>query len=61
MVVSTEDEISSITFGSGFKGITDIETGPEGDLYILTYSRADAGEGALYKISNNTDTAPASE
>lgn len=61
LVVSTEDEISSITFGSGFKGVTDIETGPEGDLYILTYSRADAGEGALYKISNNTDTAPASE
>jgi aldose sugar dehydrogenase len=61
LVVSTEDEISSITFGSGFKGITDIETGPEGDLYILTYSRADAGEGALYKISNSTETAPASE
>lgn len=57
LVVSTEDEISSITFGSGFKGITDLETGPDGDLYILTYSRADAGEGALYKISSNTEAA----
>ncbi|HEX5904908.1 MAG TPA: PQQ-dependent sugar dehydrogenase [Candidatus Nitrosocosmicus sp.] len=56
LVVSTEDEISSITLGSGFKGITDIETGPDGDLYILTYSRADGGQGALYRISNNTET-----
>ena len=54
LVASTDDEISSITFGSGFKGITDIETGPDGDLYILTYSRADAGAGALYRISSGT-------
>jgi glucose/arabinose dehydrogenase len=56
LVVSTEDEISSITLGSGFKGITDIETGPDGDLYILTYSRADGGQGALYRISNDMGT-----
>ena len=55
LIVSTEDEISSITLGSGFKGITDIETGPDGDLYILTYSRADGGQGALYKISSDIE------
>lgn len=60
LVVSTEDEISSITLGSGFKGITDIETGPDGDLYILTYSRADGGQGALYRISNSVETTPTS-
>ena len=56
LVISTEDEISSITLGTGFKGITDIETGPDGDLYILTYSRADGGQGALYRISSNIET-----
>jgi glucose/arabinose dehydrogenase len=60
LVVSTEDEISSITLGSGFKGITDIETGPDGNLYILTYSRADGGQGALYKISSSEGTVSAS-
>jgi len=51
LIASDEDEISSITLGSGFKGITDIETGPDGNLYILTYSRADGGQGALYSVS----------
>jgi aldose sugar dehydrogenase len=60
LIVSTEDEISSITLGSGFKGITDIETGPHGDLYILTYSRADGGQGALYRLSNSNETSSAS-
>ena len=54
LIATNEDEINSITLGSGFKGITDIETGPDGNLYILTYSRADGGLGALYRISENT-------
>ena len=54
LIASNEEEISSITLGSGFKGITDIETGPDGNLYILSYSRADGGQGALYRISENT-------
>ena len=37
MVVDTKNELSEIIFGSGFKGITDIQTGPDGYLYILTY------------------------
>ena len=54
LIASNEEEVSSITLGSGFKGITDIETGPDGNLYILSYSRADGGQGALYRISENT-------
>ena len=53
LIATNEDEINSITLGSGFKGITDIETGPDGNLYILTYSRADGGLGALYRISED--------
>jgi aldose sugar dehydrogenase len=48
-VVDNEDELSSITFGSGFGGITDIETGPDGSLYILSFY-----EGIIYKISSTT-------
>lgn len=51
LVVTGENEISSVTLGTGFKGITDIETGPDGNLYVLTYDRSDGGLGALYKIS----------
>ena len=48
-VVNSEDEVSAIIFGSGFGGITDIETGPDGSLYILSYD-----EGIIYKISSTT-------
>jgi glucose/arabinose dehydrogenase len=39
-------ELSSIIFGEGFGRITDIETGPDGLLYILTYE-----DGKIYRIS----------
>jgi aldose sugar dehydrogenase len=42
----SEEELSAITFGSGFGGITDIETGPDGSLYVLSF-----GDGTIYKIS----------
>jgi glucose/arabinose dehydrogenase len=38
-------ELSSIIFGEGFERITDIETGPDGYLYILTYD-----DGKIYRI-----------
>jgi aldose sugar dehydrogenase len=41
-----EEELSAITLGSGFGGITDIETGPDGLLYVLS-----KGDGIVYKIS----------
>lgn len=44
LVADNRQELDSITFGKGFRGITDIETGPDGDLYVLSYS------GNLYRI-----------
>jgi hypothetical protein len=41
-----EQELSAMSFGSGFRGITDIETGPDGLLYVLTIA-----DGIIYKIS----------
>ena len=67
-IVNSEEELSSITFGSGFGGITDIETGPDGFLYILSYYNESESptfdltidsrknnNGTIYRISaNNT-------
>ena len=44
-VADNKDEVSEITFGTGFGGITDIKTGPDGYLYILSY-----GNGCLYRV-----------
>jgi aldose sugar dehydrogenase len=51
LVANSDDEISTVTFGTDFKGITDIETGPDGNLYILTFDRGAEGLGSLYRIS----------
>jgi glucose/arabinose dehydrogenase len=51
LVADTDEEVSSVTLGTGFVGITDIETGPDGLLYVLTHDR-ETGEGNLYKISS---------
>jgi glucose/arabinose dehydrogenase len=47
-VVDSDEEYSSILFGTGFGGISDIETGPNGDLYVLSFK-----DEVLYKISKN--------
>ena len=44
-VADDKSEISAVTFGTGFGGITDIDTGPDGLLYILSY-----GNGSIYRI-----------
>jgi glucose/arabinose dehydrogenase len=41
-------ELSSLILGEGFEGITDIETGPDGLLYILTYE-----DGKIYRIAKS--------
>lgn len=51
LVADTDEEASSVTLGTGFVGITDIETGPDGLLYVLTHDR-ETGEGNLYKIGS---------
>ncbi|MDP9197159.1 MAG: PQQ-dependent sugar dehydrogenase [Thermoproteota archaeon] len=45
-VVDNSQEQDSVVWGTGFGGITDIETGPDGYLYVLSYEN-----GAIYKIS----------
>ncbi len=50
LIADSDEEISSVTFGTGFAGITDIETGPDGNLYILTFDRGAEGLGSLYRI-----------
>ena len=49
LVIDNNDELSSITFGTGFGGITDIQTGPDGLLYILSYN-----DGNIYRISSQS-------
>jgi aldose sugar dehydrogenase len=51
LVVDNEEEMSAITLGNGFGGITDIETGPDGNLYILSYD-----DGIIYEISRSGAT-----
>jgi glucose/arabinose dehydrogenase len=53
LVADTDDESSSIMLGTGFTGITDIETGPDGFLYVLTHDR-ETGDGNLYRITSST-------
>jgi glucose/arabinose dehydrogenase len=50
LIADSDEEVSSVTFGTGFTGITDIETGPDGNLYILTFDRGAEGLGSLYRI-----------
>jgi glucose/arabinose dehydrogenase len=45
--IGIKDEIEQIIFAQGFGGITDIEIGPDGYLYILTYSEEN---GTIYRI-----------
>src|SRR5919109_3603135 len=49
-VADDDEELSQIVFGSGFEGgITDIETGPDGFLYVLTFN------GGIYRILPGTN------
>jgi glucose/arabinose dehydrogenase len=50
LVADTDDEMSAVTFGTGFTGITEIETGPDGNLYVLSFDREADGQGSLYRI-----------
>ena len=51
LVADNEQEMSAISIGTDFGGITDIETGPDGFLYILTLDRESDGEGKIYRIT----------
>jgi glucose/arabinose dehydrogenase len=49
-----DTETESLLFGTGFGIVTDIQTGPDGDLYVLSLS-----QGSLYAISALTAPVPA--
>lgn len=44
-IANSPDELHPVTFGSGFSGITDLEVGPDGYLYVLSY-----GKGTIYRV-----------
>ena len=46
-VADKKEELSSIIFGHGFGGITDLEVGPDGYLYVLAYDKED---GRIYRV-----------
>jgi glucose/arabinose dehydrogenase len=46
-VANKKEELSGIIFGHGFGGITDLEVGPDGYLYVLAYDKED---GTIYRI-----------
>jgi aldose sugar dehydrogenase len=47
-IADTIDESKDTIIGYGFGGITDLEAGPDGYLYVLTF---DSTNGAIYKIT----------
>ena len=51
LIADNEEERSAIALGTGFGGITDIETSPDGFLYILTLNIRSNGEGNIYRIT----------
>ena len=53
LIADNEEEMSAIAVGTAFRGITDIETGPDGFLYLLTVDRESDGEGKIYRISSS--------
>ena len=50
--IANEDEKDLLVWGTGFDGITDLETGPDGDLYVLSFDESSNGDGKIYRISS---------
>jgi glucose/arabinose dehydrogenase len=50
-IANTPEEAENAVFGTGFGGITDIKTGPDGYLYILSFAN-----GALFRVAPIADT-----
>ncbi len=48
-VVDNKNELDAVKFGIGFGSITDVKTGPDGWLYILSFD-----DGAIYRISRGS-------
>jgi aldose sugar dehydrogenase len=48
-IANNQDELQEAILAHGFNGITDIEVGPDGYLYVLSYA------GEIFRISNNNN------
>jgi len=48
MVADNTTELQKVIFGQGFGGITDIQVGPDGYLYVLTY------QGSIFRLVPST-------
>jgi aldose sugar dehydrogenase len=48
-IEQSPEELSQILFGQGFDSITDLQVGPDGYLYVLSY-----GDGNIYRIVPTT-------
>jgi glucose/arabinose dehydrogenase len=44
-VADTPEESEAAVFGTGFGGVTDIKTGPDGNLYVLSFI-----DGAIFRV-----------
>ncbi|HZD34790.1 MAG TPA: PQQ-dependent sugar dehydrogenase, partial [Nitrososphaeraceae archaeon] len=51
LVINGDEELEDIILGTGFEGITDIKTGPDGFIYVLTFDQDSEGAGSIYRIS----------
>jgi len=49
LVLNHEDMVNDIVFSTGFKGITDLDFGPDGSLYVLS-----PFAGSIYRIQSQT-------
>jgi glucose/arabinose dehydrogenase len=45
-IADIPEELQKVIFAVGFSGITDLEVGPDGNLYVLDY-----GKGTIFKIT----------
>ena len=57
LVADNRAELNEVIFGTGFNGITDLKIGPDGRLYVVSFS-----DGKIYAISlsDGTDNGPLS-
>lgn len=46
MVANNQDELKNVILGKGFNGITDIEVGPDRNLYVLSFA------GSIFRITS---------
>src|SRR5687768_3319877 len=56
-ISQTGKDLKAIQFGLDFGRITDIDVGPDGNLYVLSHkwNNANQSEGSIYRISKSVD------